>query len=219
MRATDAVDLFRSAPPRGAFVLLLLLLPTACGGEGDGAPDEAPAPAEPQGPVFSLTVAGVGFATPESALHDPSADVYLVSNINGGPADRDDNGFISRVLPSGEIEELKWIDGDSPEVTLCLVGSVEAAVELFNAQAPRFVASLISYDEGAHDRFFASIDAPFVGNGFTRRVDGQYALDKPELGLSNWEHGRLFGRSGILSGDSAYSVRMRAIQDDPDLGR
>jgi glutamate-5-semialdehyde dehydrogenase len=113
----------------------------------------------------------------------------------------------------------EWEWEDSPEVTLCLVGSVDEAVELFNAQAPKFVASLISDDPAAHDRFFASIDAPFVGNGFTRWVDGQYALDKPELGLSNWEHGRLFGRSGILSGDSAYSVRMRAVQDDPDLGR
>ncbi len=113
----------------------------------------------------------------------------------------------------------EWEWEDSPEVTLCVVASADEAVQLFNAQAPKFVASLISDDAEAHERFFAAIDAPFVGNGFTRWVDGQYALDKPELGLSNWEHGRLFGRSGILSGDSAYSVRMRAIQSDPDLGR
>ena len=54
----------------------------------------------------------------------------------------------------------------------------------------------------AHDDFFATVDAPFVGDGFTRWVDGQYALDAPELGLSNWEGGRLLGRGGILSGDS-----------------
>ena len=58
-----------------------------------------------------------------------------------------------------------------------------------------------------------------VGNGFTRWVDGQFALDRPELGLSNWEHGRLLGRSGILSGDSVYTVRTRATQSDPDLHR
>jgi glutamate-5-semialdehyde dehydrogenase len=99
------------------------------------------------------------------------------------------------------------------------VDDVAEAVTLFNDQAPRFVASLISDDPAAHDRFFATIDAPFVGNGFTRWVDGQYALEKPELGLSNWEHGRLFGRSGILSGDSAFSVRLRVTQTDPDIGR
>jgi glutamate-5-semialdehyde dehydrogenase len=58
-----------------------------------------------------------------------------------------------------------------------------------------------------------------VGDGFTRWVDGQYALDTPELGLSNWERGRLLGRSGILSGDVIYTVRSRARQQDPDLHR
>lgn len=114
---------------------------------------------------------------------------------------------------------VEWEWEDSPEVTLALVDSVDEAVSLFNELSPRFVASLISEDRAAHDRFFAAIDSPFVGNGFTRWVDGQYALDKPELGLSNWEHGRLFGRSGILSGDSAFSVRLRVTQDDPEVGR
>ncbi len=93
------------------------------------------------------------------------------------------------------------------------------AVALFNRYSPRFAAALISEDPAAHDRFFQSIDAPFVGDGFTRWVDGQYALDKPELGLSNWEHGRLFARGGVLSGDSVYTVRTRMIQVDPELDR
>ncbi len=53
----------------------------------------------------------------------------------------------------------------------------------------------------------------------TRWVDGQFALNRPELGLSNWEFGRLFGRGGVLSGDSAFTLRTRVTQDDPDLGR
>ena len=125
---------------------------------------------------------------------------------------------IAEPLPDTDLGR-EWEWEDSPEVTLVVVDGVEEAVALFNAQAPHFVASLISPSPPAHERFFATVDAPFVGNGFTRWVDGQYALDKPELGLSNWEHGRLFGRSGILSGDSAFSVRMRARQSDPELGR
>ncbi len=70
-----------------------------------------------------------------------------------------------------------------------------------------------------HRSFFDSIDSPFVGNGFTRWVDGQYAFDKPELGLSNWQYGRLLGRAGVLSGDSVFTVRSRAWQTDPDLAR
>jgi glutamate-5-semialdehyde dehydrogenase len=78
---------------------------------------------------------------------------------------------------------------------------------------------LISDDVQEQDRFWARVDAPFVGNGFTRWVDGQYAFDRPELGLSNWQHGRLFGRGGVLSGDSVFTVRTRAVQSDPDLRR
>lgn len=114
-------------------------------------------------------------------------------------------------------EEWEW--EESPEITIAVVESVDQAVDWFNRYSPRFVASLISSDGDAHAEFFSKIDAPFVGNGFTRWVDGQYALDKPELGLSNWQSGRLFGRGGILSGDSAHTIRTRAVQTEADLGR
>jgi glutamate-5-semialdehyde dehydrogenase len=114
-------------------------------------------------------------------------------------------------------EEWEW--ENSPEGTLAVVASVDQAIEWYNRYSPRFVVSLVSSDAAEQQRFFEAVDAPFVGNGFTRWVDGQYALDKPELGLSNWQHGRLFGRGGILSGDSVYTVRSRVIQDDPDIGR
>ena len=109
----------------------------------------------------------------------------------------------------------EWEWETSPEVTLTVVESVEDAVALFNAQSPRFVASLISDDAAQQDWFWSSIDAPFVGDGFTRWVDGQYALNRPELGLSNWQFGRLFGRGGVLSGDSVFTVR----RPGPPIGR
>jgi glutamate-5-semialdehyde dehydrogenase len=114
-------------------------------------------------------------------------------------------------------EEWEW--EESPEITIAVVESVDEAVDWFNRYSPRFVVSLISSDEDAHGDFFSKVDAPFVGNGFTRWVDGQYALDKPELGLSNWQSGRLFGRGGILSGDSAHTIRTRAVQSNPNIGR
>lgn len=113
----------------------------------------------------------------------------------------------------------EWEWEDSPEVTVAIVDSIDQAAELFNAQAPRFVASLISEDGSEHDAFFAMVDAPFVSDGFTRWVDGQYAFNRPELGLSNWEFGRLFGRGGVLSGDSVYTLRSRVRQTDPHLHR
>jgi glutamate-5-semialdehyde dehydrogenase len=112
-------------------------------------------------------------------------------------------------------EEWEW-EG-TPEVTLTVVPDVDAAIRLFNHYSPHFIASLISQDSAAHERFFRAVDAPFVGNGFTRWVDGQFALRRPELGLSNWESGRLHARGGILTGDGVYTVRLRAVQAVPDI--
>lgn len=94
---------------RQSLLCLLLLALAACGGE------RAPAPPAQQA---SLVVGDVGFQTPESALHDAAADVYLVSNINGSPTGTDDNGFISQVGPDGAVRSLKWIDGAAADVTL-----------------------------------------------------------------------------------------------------
>ena len=114
-------------------------------------------------------------------------------------------------------EEWEW--ETSPEATLTIVPDIETAVTLFNDQSPKFAASLVSNDEAEQQRFFNLIDSPFVGDGMTRWVDGQYAFGRPELGLSNWQFGRLFGRGGVLSGDSVYTVRTRAFQSDPNLSR
>jgi len=122
-------------------------------------------------------------------------------------------------LISGDRLGEEWEWEESPELTLTLVPDVEAAIRLFNEQSPKFAASLISEDADEHQRFFNLIDSPFVGNGMTRWVDGQYAFNRPELGLSNWQFGRLFGRGGVLSGDSVFTVRARATQDDPELRR
>ena len=113
----------------------------------------------------------------------------------------------------------EWEWEETPEVSLKLVDGVDEAVALFNRYSPQFDASLISQDPAAHQRFYESVNAPFVGDGFTRWVDGQYALNKPELGLSNWEHGRLFARGGVLSGDGVFTVRARVRQTDPGLRR
>jgi glutamate-5-semialdehyde dehydrogenase len=120
-----------------------------------------------------------------------------------------------------ELSDLgrEWEWEESPEVTLAVVASVPEAVELFNRHSPRLVASLIAEDPAEQERFWSAVDAPFVGDGFTRWVDGQFALGRPELGLSNWQHGRLFARSAVLSGDSVFTVRTRAFQRNPHLHR
>ncbi len=121
-------------------------------------------------------------------------------------------------LPLGDLA-VEWEWENSPEMTLTVVENVDEAIELCNRHSPHFIASLIAADPEEHERFYAAVDAPFVGNGFTRWVDGQYALDTPELGLSNWQGGRMLGRGAILSGDSVHTIRYRAVVTSTDLHR
>jgi glutamate-5-semialdehyde dehydrogenase len=44
-------------------------------------------------------------------------------------------------------------------------------------------------------------------------------LKRPELGLSNWQGGRLLGRGGVLSGDGVHTIRLRTTQADRDVHR
>src|SRR5881296_227339 len=80
-------------------------------------PSPTPPPAPPAPPATKLATVE-GFLTPESVLHDTAQDVYFVSNINGSPTTKDNNGFISRVRPDGAVENLKFIEGGHGGVTL-----------------------------------------------------------------------------------------------------
>jgi len=98
------------------------------------------------------TIANAGFNEPENLVYDAASDVYLVSNIVGDPATRDNNGFISRVSPDGRVLTLKWIAGgvngavlDAPK-GLAIRGDTLAvadvgAVHLFNRRTGAPIAT------------------------------------------------------------------------------
>lgn len=121
-------------------------------------------------------------------------------------------------IPADELGT-EWEWEDTPEFSLVVVDDLDAAIDLVNAHSPHFVASLIAGEARAQERFRALVDAPFVGDGFTRWVDGQYALDQPELGLSNWERGRLLARGAVLTGGDLTTRRLFAHHEDPDQHR
>lgn len=114
-------------------------------------------------------------------------------------------------------EEWEW--DDVPEVTVIVAASMADAVAKFNQHSPRFVLSILSDDESEVTWAWENSESPFFGDGFTRWVDGQFALERPELGLANWQHGRLLGRGGVLSGDAVHSIRLRVRQTNPELHR
>lgn len=151
-----------------------------------------------------------------SESHVPDSwfsDVVAIGRAEGDVAEPK-----AEMIARGQLGH-EWEWEASPEMTLVIVEDVAEAISLYNTQSPRFVVSMISEDDTEKDAFWAAVDAPFVGDGFTRWVDGQYALNKPELGLSNWHFGRLFSRGGVLAGDSVFTVRSRVVQTDPLVRR
>ncbi len=77
----------------------VLVVATGCG-EG-GSSDE--------GPVAAVEVADAGLQGPRAIIYDQTSDVYLVSNVSGDPLEEDENGFVSRISPDGEVLSQQWI--------------------------------------------------------------------------------------------------------------
>ena len=89
---------------------------------------------------------------------------------------------LAEPLPEAQLgRECEW--EETPETSLMIVDDLDQAIALFNRYSPQFTVSLISEDAAVQERFYSAVNAPFVGNGITRWVDGQYALNKPELVL------------------------------------
>lgn len=54
--------------------------------------------------------------TNESVLYNADENMLYVSNIDGKPTEKDGKGFISKMSPDGEIQNLKWVTGlDAPK--------------------------------------------------------------------------------------------------------
>jgi len=53
----------------------------------------------------------LGLSAPESMIADWRTGEYFISNINGDPAAKDGNGFITKLDGTGHVMALKFIDG------------------------------------------------------------------------------------------------------------
>jgi hypothetical protein len=60
----------------------------------------------------------VNLKSPQSFIADPSTDDYYIANANGEPGVRDNNGFISKLGPEGEIKQFYFIQGGMDQTVL-----------------------------------------------------------------------------------------------------
>lgn len=59
-----------------------------------------------------------GLSGPESAIYDATRDVWFITNIDGSPGAKDNNGFIARVSADGVVDSLRFVAGGRNGVTL-----------------------------------------------------------------------------------------------------
>ncbi|HEY7571257.1 MAG TPA: hypothetical protein VH796_07810 [Nitrososphaeraceae archaeon] len=104
---------------------------------------------------------------PESVAYAPKQDVLFISNVNGKPDQKDQNGFISKISPSdGRIMDLNWVTGlDAPkgisisnDGSKLYVSDITNLVEIdiangkiikrFNAPGSSFLNDVVSDNKG-----------------------------------------------------------------------
>jgi DNA-binding beta-propeller fold protein YncE len=92
--------------------------PDAYNGLSDSALADSAAAYEKEGIQLRKVGETPNLQAPESARYDRDLDVWFVSNINGQPLGKDNNGFISRLRPDGTPYTVKFIEGGKKGVTL-----------------------------------------------------------------------------------------------------
>ena len=104
---------------------------------------------------------------PESVAYAPEQNVLFVSNVNGKPTQKDQNGFISKVSSSnGSIIELNWVSGLNAPKGIAIsnnkstlyVSDITDLVEInidngkimkrFNAPGSAFLNDVVSDNQG-----------------------------------------------------------------------
>ena len=137
------------------------------------------------------------FKSPESVFYNKDRNEIYVSNINGGPADLDGNGFMSKLDPEGKIIKLHWIDGlNGPKGmdvynNKLFVADINRVAEInldadsietfYNIEGAKFLNDLTIDNEGGI----------YISDSQTDRIyflkDGQYSiwLQSDSLGQPN----------------------------------
>ena len=148
-----------------------------------------------------IVVKDVGLSGPECVIHYEAEDVYLASNINGGPVTVDGNGYISKINPDGSVKELKWIDGAADGVTLngpkgltVLDGKLFVAdiahVQIFDIKSRKQIASVKIKEASFLNDAAAGKDAVYVTDTGLKVENGKFSPNGTDGVFKIWPNGK-----------------------------
>lgn len=125
-----------------------------------------------------------GFEAPESSLPDVAAGVVYVSNIAGKPADKDGNGYVSKISLDGKMIEAKWVTGlNAPK------GLVKAGDKLFVADIDKLVE--IDVKSGKISAQYDAPGATFLNDTAVDAAGNVYVSDMMENAIWRLSGGKL----------------------------
>jgi DNA-binding beta-propeller fold protein YncE len=148
---------------------------------------------------------------PESVAYAAKQNVLFVSNVNGKPDQKDQNGFISKVSPSnGNIIELNWVAGlnapkgiaISNDGTKLYVSDITDLVQIdiasgkiikhFNAQGSVFLNDVVADNQG-------NIYVSDTGTNTIYKLDTNIGNSASSSSLQSWlQSPQLNGPNGLL---------------------
>lgn len=134
------------------------------------------------GPANALQVTGL--QTPQSFLSDPAGGQYFISNANGDPDIKDNNGFITKLDRTGAVAKLQFIRGGDNDIVLhapkgmALVGQVLYVADLDTLRGfdkttgrPVLALSLTPYHTSKHSPGVSLADLAYDGKGLLYASD------------------------------------------------
>lgn len=176
---------------------------------------DAGAAAAPTPPAATVTFTE-GLATPESVLYDAERDTYLVSNINGSPLAKDNNGYIAELSPDGAVVTAKLIEGGQKGVTLnapkglALVGGTLYVADIDTVR-------LFERTTGAPRGEVKVAGASFVNDLFAAPDGKVYLTDS---GLKGGKEGfEPSGTDGVYVIEPGKTPKLKTLLKSKDLNR
>jgi sugar lactone lactonase YvrE len=141
-----------------------------------------------------------GFQNPESAVVDTASGVVYVSNVAGGPGDRDGNGYISKLSPDGKVTVEKWVTGLDAPKGLALAGS-----KLYVADLDKLVeidvgtGAVVTKHEAAGAKILNDVTVDGDGNVYTSDWPGNAIWRLSSGTFEKWlESDKLAGPNGLI---------------------
>jgi len=159
------------------------------------------------------------FHIPESVFFDREMEVLYVSNIDGSPVVKDENGFISKLSTDGKVLDLRWVTGmNAPK------GIGKHKGKLFVTDIDQLVAIDVAKGEILHKYdaegaiFLNDIAIDKAGTVYASDLTGNAIYRFKDGKMKKWlEHDELVYPNGLcfLQGKLYVGCRDKILEIDP----